>query len=138
MVRVDALQSDPQMTPGTETARGRQSATFDVAGSIRQLRRRCTRRELALWALVAATLLGDVATTLGGLRLGLAESNPLVAGALALGGVAGFLGVKAAVLGVAVALRAAYPAYRVAVPLGLALPWALAASANVALIAAQL
>lgn len=93
------------------------------------------RRERALWGMVLLATLADVASTLAGLRLGLAEGNPLVAGILHDAGLAGFLGVKVLALGVGLGARVALPQFRVAVPLGLALPWAVAACVNVVLIA---
>lgn len=92
------------------------------------------RRERALWAVALLATLADVATTLAGVHLGLTEGNPVIAGVLASSGVGGFLAVKVGVLAVAVGARVALGRYRVAIPLGLALPWAVAASANLVLL----
>lgn len=96
------------------------------------------RRERTLWALVLLATLADVVSTVAGIHLGLAEGNPLIAGVLASTGVAGFLAIKAVVLAVAIGFRAVAPQFRVVVPLGLCLPWLLAASVNAVLIVAAL
>ena len=94
------------------------------------------RRERLLWCLAILALLADVTTTLAGLQVGLTEGNPVVAGALADAGPAGFLGVKVGVLAIAVGARLLAPRFRVAIPLGIALPWFLAAGTNAALLVA--
>lgn len=95
-------------------------------------------RERTLWLLVVLALLADVTSTAAGIQAGLAEGNPLVAGILGSVGVAGFLAFKGAVLAFVVSLRLAFPQYRVAIPLGLALPWLAAATANAALLLAMI
>lgn len=92
------------------------------------------RRERALWALVCLALLADVGSTGAGLQLGHAEGTPVVAGVLADAGVVGFLAVKGGVVAAAVATRLALPRFRVAIPVGLALPWLAAAGINAALL----
>jgi hypothetical protein len=92
------------------------------------------RRERWLWIGATLALLADLATTLLGLQLGLAEGNPVVANALSTFGIAGFLTVKAGVLVVAYGARLALPRYRVAIPLGVALPWLVAAGTNATLL----
>jgi hypothetical protein len=92
------------------------------------------RRERWLWIGATLALLADVATTLLGLQAGLAEGNPVVANALATFGVAGFLTIKAGALVLAYGARVALPRYRVAIPLGVTLPWLAAAGANAALL----
>ncbi len=87
--------------------------------------------ERLCWALVALSLIADVATTFVGLHLGLAESNPAARGAIERYGVAGMLGLKAFAIGVALACRPLLEReYRAIVPAGLAVPWLAAAVLN--------
>jgi hypothetical protein len=91
--------------------------------------------ERVLWVLVAASLIGDVATTFVGLQLGLAESNPVARGAIYSYGLAGMLALKAFAVGVALACRPLLPqAYRAIVPAGLAFPWTVAVFINLYMI----
>ncbi|AGN02540.1 hypothetical protein L593_13005 [Salinarchaeum sp. Harcht-Bsk1] len=92
------------------------------------------RNERWLWAVAVLALLADVVTTLVGLQTGLAEGNPVVAGALADAGLLGFFGVKVGVLALAVGGRIAAPGFRVAIPLGIAVPWLAAAGTNALLL----
>lgn len=94
------------------------------------------RRERWLWLGAALALLADVVTTLAGLKVGLAEGNPVVAGALQGFGVPGFLTIKAGALVLAYGARLALPRYRVVIPLGVALPWSVVAATNAALLLA--
>ncbi|NKE35724.1 hypothetical protein GWG54_07805 [Natronococcus sp. JC468] len=87
--------------------------------------------ERALWVLVVLSLVGDVVTTFVGLRIGLAESNPLARSVIYSHGLIGMLGLKGAAVGVGLACRPLLPsAYRAIVPAGLALPWAVAVGIN--------
>jgi hypothetical protein len=93
-------------------------------------------RERLVWGLAGLALLADLLTTLYGLRVGLAEANPLVRTALSVGPV-GFLGLKLVAVGVALACRPLLRADRRAVaPAALALVWGGAALANAVAIAA--
>ncbi|WP_248516188.1 hypothetical protein [Salinarchaeum laminariae] len=92
------------------------------------------RRERLLWIGATVALFADVVTTLLGFRVGLAEGNPVVASAQAAFGVAGFLTIKAGALVLAYGVRVALPQFRVAIPLGIALPWAVVATTNAALL----
>lgn len=100
----------------------------DIAGAL-------ARRERLLWGLAVVALLADLVTTLVGLQIGLAEGNPLIDSVLHSTGALGFFLVKVAALGVAAAVRLYVPRFRVVIPLGIALPWLLAACINVSLIA---
>ncbi|MFC6718424.1 hypothetical protein ACFQGT_12355 [Natrialbaceae archaeon GCM10025810] len=87
--------------------------------------------ERALWMLVVVSLVGDVATTVVGLRLGLAESNPVARGAIAGYGVFGIVALKGVAVGIGLVCRPVLPrTYRSIVPAGLALPWTVAFLAN--------
>ncbi|WP_247731289.1 DUF5658 family protein [Halovivax limisalsi] len=87
--------------------------------------------ERLLWVLVAVALMGDVATTLVGLELGLAESNPIARSAIDGWGVLGMLTLKAGAIGVAIACRPFVDAaYRPIVPAALAIPWGAAVVVN--------
>ncbi|WP_254769502.1 DUF5658 family protein [Salinilacihabitans rarus] len=96
-------------------------------------------RERGLWLLVAVALAGDVVTTFLGLRLGLAESNPIARGAIDGWGMAGMFALKGLAVAVAVACRPILDReYRPIVPAALALPWLFAALVNVYSISAAL
>jgi hypothetical protein len=104
--------------------------------SLRHLGRWTTAYASWLWVAALATLAADVGLTAYGVRLGLAESNPVAAGLIAEVGLFPALALlKGGALGVGVGGWAVMPAeYRGLVPAGLTLPWALAAVANVAAI----
>ena len=88
--------------------------------------------ERLLWGVVALSLIGDVATTLVGLHLGLVEANPVARSAVDGWGLAGLFALKAGALGVALCCRPLLePAYRPIVPAGLAIPWTVATLTNV-------
>ncbi|ELY85275.1 DUF5658 family protein [Natrinema gari] len=88
--------------------------------------------EHACWLLVAAAIAADIATTQIGLQAGLTEGNPAARGALEYG-VAGMLTLKAGAIGVGLLCRSFLERpYRPIVPVGLALPWLLAALWNMA------
>ena len=120
---------DPLPTPASR------STSPDEASLASQIGTALWRNERLLWTVALLALLADVVTTLVGLEAGLAEGNPVVAGALADAGLAGFLGVKITVLALAGG-RLAAPRFRVAIPLGVALPWLLAAGTNAVLLLA--
>lgn len=87
--------------------------------------------EWLLWLLVAVSLVGDVVTTVVGLQLGLAESNPVARAAIDGWGVAGMLALKAGAIAVGLVCRSLLePAYRPIVPAGLAVPWLIAVLIN--------
>lgn len=91
--------------------------------------------ERALWVLVALSLLGDVLTTFVGLRIGLAESNPVARTVIDGHGMGGMLVLKALAIGVALACRPILPpSYRPIVPAGLAVPWMIAVCVNLYMI----
>lgn len=123
--------SPPENAAGAGLPAGEGAAPADFVAAL-------GRNERALWTVAAAALLADVLTTLAGLQAGLAEGNPVIAGALADAGVLGFLGVKVGVFCLAVGVRVVLPRFRGVVPLGIAIPWALAALSNVVLLAATI
>lgn len=90
--------------------------------------------ELGLWLVVLAALVLDITTTAYGLSNGLVERNPLVRQALDTVGFVALPVLKLAAVAVALACRRAWPACAIVVPLGLAIPWSLAAGINLALI----
>lgn len=91
--------------------------------------------ERLLWGLVALSLVGDIVTTFAGLRLGLAESNPVAQSAIEDHGLIGMLALKGIAIVVGLVCRPLLPAaYRSIVPAGLAIPWAVAACINVYMI----
>lgn len=92
-----------------------------------------------LWLAVVVAILADVGTTVGGLILGLEESNPLGVIAFEAFGILGLLGVKAVAVGIGLLLSAAIlrapariaPNYvTLVVPAGFATVWLLAATWN--------
>lgn len=90
--------------------------------------------ELALWAVVVGALLLDIATTAYGLSVGLVERNPVIRHALESFGLAALAVAKAGAVAFALAVRYAWPECALVVPLGLAVPWLLAAGINIAVI----
>lgn len=93
-------------------------------------------REHWLWLGAVLALFADVVTTLLGFQAGIAEGNPAVASAIDGFGVAGFLTIKAGALVLAYGVRVVLPRYRVAIPLGIALPWTAVAITNTVLLLA--
>lgn len=86
--------------------------------------------ETALWLVVAATLILDVYTTGIGLQAGLTEGNPLMRAAMSQVGFVALVATKVAAVGLAALLRTRWPRYRIAIPLGLAVPWGLTVAVN--------
>jgi hypothetical protein len=105
------------------------------SGYIERTMSLASRHERWLWALVAVSLLGDVALTDLGLQRGLTEGNPVVRAAVADAGIGmlGALKVGVVGLGLAVWLGMA-DRERAAVPLGLAVPWLGATLVNATLL----
>jgi hypothetical protein len=91
--------------------------------------------ELVLWLVVCTTLVLDVALTAYGLSNGFVERNPVMREALDSLGLAALFIAKFAALGIAVGFRLAWPEYSLVAPLGLAVPWTLAAAYNAVLLA---
>lgn len=92
-----------------------------------------------LWAITITALLGDIVTTMIGLRIGLAEGNPVVRTFLDVGGVTGLVAAKCLALGLGVAVRYPLkPSVRPAIPAGLAVPSVVIVVNNVFLIAATI
>ena len=92
------------------------------------------RVERALWILVAIGLVGDLLTTYYGLRLGLAESNPVARAALNQFGMSAMVALKLFAVCVGVACRQLLPdRHGLLVPAGLAVPWLAASLVNLSL-----
>lgn len=91
--------------------------------------------ERLLWTAVVLIMMLDVATTGVGLRQGLSEGNPVMAGVIERAGLAGLALAKGAVLGVGAVARLCLPGYRLVIPLGLAAPGAIAVLVNALLLA---
>ncbi|MFA9415230.1 DUF5658 family protein [Natrinema sp. HArc-T2] len=95
--------------------------------------------ERLLWVVVAVALIADVVTTFVGLQLGLSESNPAARGAIEGHGVAGMLALKAFAISVGLVCRLLLERpYRPIVPVGLAVPWLVAATLNTYMISVVL
>lgn len=90
--------------------------------------------EPSLWLLALVTLTVDVYLTAVGLRLGLAEGNPVMAHAIHTYGFASLGLVKVVLLGVAGFTRHVRPQYGPVLPLAILLPWLLAVLINGALL----
>ncbi|MFB6084000.1 MAG: hypothetical protein ABEJ94_07135 [Halorientalis sp.] len=96
-----------------------------------------SRHERWLWALVAASLLGDIALTGFGLRRGLIEGNPVVRAAVTHAGIGMLVVLKAGAVGFGLTVRASLSGHeRGVVPLGLGLPWVGATLVNATLLVA--
>lgn len=95
------------------------------------------RNELGAWLVVGIALVADLVSTVYGVQQGLTEGNPVVRSTLARGGVVAFAALKLGVVCLAGLVWAWVPRrHRLAVPLGLALPWGGIALLNVATILA--
>lgn len=90
--------------------------------------------ERSLWALAVATAALDVLLTYWGLEAGLTEGNPLVASLLESLGITALVALKAGVFALAGLARWVRPTWGPWLPLGLAVPWLLAAGVNAGLI----
>jgi hypothetical protein len=101
---------------------------------------RLADHEGRLWGVVLATCLADIALTTYGLRLGLAEGNPLAATLVGrLGAVPALALLKTGAVGVAVVGWTVVPDdYRALIPAGIALPWVAASAANLVTIGLEL
>lgn len=88
--------------------------------------------ERHLWSLVVLALVADVHTTAIGLQQGLAEGNPIMRQAIAVGGIGGLALAKSSVVVIGLGVRRQWPQYCLVVPLGLALPWLAVVAINVA------
>ncbi|WP_435066977.1 DUF5658 family protein [Haloplanus sp. C73] len=101
---------------------------------------RLTDHETRLWGVVVATCLADIVLTTYGLRLGLAEGNPLAAALVGrIGAVPALALLKTGAVGVAVTGWAVVPDdYRALIPAGIALPWVVASAANAVTIGLEL
>jgi len=91
--------------------------------------------ELLLWFVVGSALVLDVGLTAYGLSNGFVERNPVMRQALDTIGIAALFVAKFAALGIAVGFRVTWPEYALVAPLGLAVPWTLAALYNAVLLA---
>lgn len=93
------------------------------------------KRECVLWGLVVFTLVGDLLTTVLGLALGLAESNPIMRAILADYGLLGMVALKVGTILFALCVRQIVPeSTRPAVPAGVAFSWGIATCINLVLI----
>jgi len=122
--------SPPENAGGSTARRPPMGVDESIAGLAGTL----ARNHRLLWTLAILAFLADVLTTLAGLQAGLAEGNPVIAGALSDAGLLGFLAVKGVVLAGAVAVAIGAPRFRGVVPAGIAIPWLLAAAANTLLL----
>jgi hypothetical protein len=125
--------------PDAAESRSGDAPAFPVGGdSLDAAAVRTTAHASWLWAAAIGTLIADVALTAYGLRLGLAELNPVAADLIAEVGLLPALGLlKGGAVAVAVGGWTVMPPdYRGLVPAGLTIPWAVAAAVNLLTIAA--
>jgi hypothetical protein len=83
-----------------------------------------------LWGFLVVVLLADVVSTYVGLQAGMTEGNPAMRMAIESAGILALVAVKLAVLGFGAGVRKFLDERGAVVPLGLALPWFVAASIN--------
>jgi len=83
-----------------------------------------------LWVGLVAVLLADVVSTYAGLQAGMTEGNPAMRIAIETAGIAALVAVKLAVLGFGAGVRTLLDERGAVVPLGLAIPWFVAAASN--------
>ncbi|QSG12753.1 putative membrane protein [Halapricum desulfuricans] len=100
----------------------------------RSLTDRLVAVEPQLWAAMLVTLIADVALTHYGLQVGLAEGNPLMRAAIETAGIAALFGIKLSIVIFGVGVRLTLGERGVVVPVGLAVPWLLAAVINAVLL----
>ncbi|MCU4717214.1 DUF5658 family protein [Halapricum hydrolyticum] len=93
--------------------------------------------EPQLWIVLLVTLFADVVLTHYGLQVGLTEANPLMRTAIEAAGIVALLGVKLLIVVVGVGVRLSLDERGAVVPIGLALPWLLAATINAVLLGAS-
>ncbi|WP_459192628.1 DUF5658 family protein [Halosimplex sp. J119] len=91
--------------------------------------------ERALWSVVIATVVLDVATTWLGLSMGLTEGNPVMRQAIDGVGFVALVATKILVVGGALCLRAVRPRHGTVIALGLALPWTVTVLVNAVVLA---
>ncbi|MFD1634283.1 hypothetical protein ACOZ4L_00960 [Haloplanus ruber] len=125
------------MATNTDSANSRRPETVgpSVGGAyVATVAARTTAYTTWLWACALGALALDVALTVVGLRLGLTELNPVAAGLIAdIGTLPALVTLKGVAVGVGLAGRAVLPAaYYGLIPVGLALPWTVAAVLNLA------
>jgi|GEM_PF-2543815 len=114
---------------------GPSSASDEDSWARRQLARRSSGIERALWLVVLLAMAADVALTHVGRQVGLVELNPIARDALQTHGVLGLVALKGVALVLGAVLWAVFPRrYTALVPLGLALPTIPAVVSNVAVI----
>jgi hypothetical protein len=116
-------------TPGPDA-----SPTRPGGGRLRRLLGEASTAELLLWAAVLAALVADVYSTYWGLKLGLAEWNPVMRWAVEALGFPSLAASKVIVVGLGGAVRSAEVVWAPAVPLGIGLPWTVAALLNLLVI----
>jgi hypothetical protein len=111
----------------TSVVRADRSSTTGRVGSVVD---HLVAVESYLWAILVATLFVDVLLTHYGLQVGLSEGNPLMRFAIETAGIAALAAAKVLIVVVGVGVRRSLDEQGVVVPLGLALPWFVAASIN--------
>lgn len=119
----------------------RQLSAHTGRGNRTEQQRTVTERlaaiELQLWIVLLVTLFADVVLTHYGLQMGLTEANPLMRTAIEAAGIVALLGVKLLIVVVGVGVRLSLDERGAVVPIGLALPWLLAATINAVLLGAS-
>lgn len=93
-----------------------------------------SRLEVALWLVVLGAGVLDLATTIYGLSAGFVEQNTVVRRAVGRFGLVVLPVFKTGAVAVALGCRRLCPAYGAVVPLGLAVPWLLAAGINLVVV----
>lgn len=83
-----------------------------------------------LWGVLVAVLLADLVSTYAGLQAGMTEGNPAMRMAIETAGIAALAAVKLAVLGFGAGVRKILDERGAVVPLGLSIPWLVAAASN--------
>lgn len=111
------------------------TAGATLASSVDRVANAATRHERLLWGVVAFALVADVVLTVAGLGLGHTEGNPAMRWAIGAGGIGALVLAKLCIVGLGYAVARLRPASAGVVPLGLAIPWLLAAAINAVVIA---
>jgi len=87
-----------------------------------------------LWGALVAVLLADVVSTYAGLQAGMTEGNPAMRMTIETAGIVALVAVKLAILGFGAGVRQLLDERGAVVPLGLAIPWFVAAASNATLL----
>ena len=118
----------------TEQSTAVEQGYWDVTTEDQTVAESLAAVEPYLWGVLVVVLLADVVSTYAGLQAGMTEGNPAMRMAIETAGIAALVAVKIAVLGFGAGVRRFLDERGAVVPLGLAIPWFVAAASNAVLL----